>query len=139
MTTSPIHRGRSAGSAVLTAVVIAGDVALAVISLLAWQLEGGAEAATFALAGISAVAGAVLLLFAVAGFARGAAGPARLSHALAWARFAAVLLVLTVFAVRPGPDALIGFPATFGAAVAVVDALAAVLVTRAAVRRTADG
>lgn len=143
-TTPPAARRRNIVLAALTAVLILIDGALAAIGQLVESgLRGGnltgSEAATFILIGFSAVFGSVVLLLATVALARGGHGIAKAASALAWLRAAGVIVALTAIAASLGLSAIAGPFETFGAAVAVIDALFAVFVASVAERRTRHG
>ncbi|XVU26483.1 hypothetical protein ACQPZJ_05355 [Actinoplanes sp. CA-054009] len=139
MTTSPIRRGRSAGLAVLTGVVIAADLMLAAIGYLAGTLNDDAKGATMVLAGVSALVGAAVLVLVAVAFAGGSARLARLAAGLMWLRLIGVLVTLTVFAFRPGYVAMAGVLAVVGVVLALVDAVSGLVVAGSARRRTTRG
>jgi hypothetical protein len=138
-------RGRVA-LASLTGVLALVDGLFAAIGLLVWNGHrtghlSTAEAATFVLLGASAAAGAVIMLLALIALARGPRGHgvARLATGIAWLRFAGVLIALAAIATAFGTTAIVGDFQTFGAVVAVADAILALIVTGVASRRTRHG
>lgn len=144
--TPPGGRRRSIALASLTGVLILVDGALLSIGLLVASGHrrgslSGAEAATFILVGVSAAIGMAVLLLGMIAFARGSRGQgiAKLASALAWLRMAGVLIALPVIVNSLGISAIAGPFETFGAAMAVFDALIAVFVTSVAKRRTRHG
>ena len=137
------HTGRNLVMAALTAVLIGVDAALAAIAVMVWSAhrDGNlttAEAANFAVLGVSSAAGIVILSLALVALVRAGRGH-RLSRAaagLAWLRLAAVIIAVPIIALQLGAAAITElFPAS-GAVFAVTDALIAVIVTGAARRRT---
>lgn len=142
--TTPPQTGRNLLFAVLTAVLAAAEAGLAAIGWLVWTLHAsghatGAEAATFSLLGVSAVAGAALLLVTVIVFARGIPGHriAQVAAGLAGLRVAAVIVALIAIAVAFGAAAVFaGLFAAFGAGIAVADTFVAWFVSGLAARRT---
>jgi hypothetical protein len=58
---------------------------------------------------------------------------------LAWVRVAGVVVALAAIAIGLGLSAIAGLFQTFGAAVTLIDAFAAVFVTGVAARRTRQG
>ena len=130
----------------LTGILALIDGGLAAIGLLVWTAHHNghltaAEAATFTLLGASAAVGTVIMLLALVALARGPAGHgiARLAGGIAWLRLAGVIIALTAIATELGTAAIIGQFATFGAVVAVTDAVLALIVTGIALRRTRHG
>ena len=144
--TSAAGQGRTILIASFTAVLVLTDGALAALGWKVWNAHqnndfSSAEVATFALFGAAAVPGAVALLITLIAVARGSTGHrgARVASGLAWLRAAGVLVALAVIAIRFGASGIVGLLQSFGAVVAVADALIAVLVTGVAVRRTRHG
>ena len=145
MTTAPT-RGRSPLLASLTGILVVADGGLAALGWTVWSAErrgdlSGPEAATFILLGASAVLGALVMLIALIALARGVPGhgAARTASALAWLRMAGVFIALIAITIRLGVSAIAGVLETFGAIIAVADALIALIVTGVAVRRTRHG
>jgi hypothetical protein len=143
MTSSPAGRGSSLTLASLTGVLVLADACLAALGLLVWnaQRTGGLtdpEARIVVLLGASAAAGAGLLLLCLAALARGGRGHglARFASGLAWCRLATVIIAPVAVALSLGLSAVSGLPEAVGAAVAVLDALLALIVAGAAARRT---
>ncbi|MFI6070477.1 hypothetical protein ACIA5C_02670 [Actinoplanes sp. NPDC051343] len=135
---------RSTLHAVLTGMLALVDVAFAWLGWLMWTLHRDgpgqpAEAATFVLLGVSALVGAIVMLVATAAFLRGRRSTARAAAAIAWFRALTVVAVLAVLAGALGSSAILGLVPATGAAIAVADAIFAVLAAGAALRRTADG
>jgi hypothetical protein len=127
----------------LSGVLVVADAAFAAISLVifhAYRADDltGAESATFIVLGASALAGMLVLLLALIALARGRRGHgvAKLASGLAWLRLLAVIIALLVVAARLGTSAVVGLIETFGAVLAVGDAILALGVTAVAVRRT---
>ena len=138
--------GRRAALASLTGILALIDGGLAAIGLLVFNAHRdghltAAEAATFTLLGASAAVGAAIMLLAVAALARGSRGHglARLAAGIAWLRLAGVIIALVAIATAFGTAAIVGTFETFGALVAVADAVLALIVTGIAVRRTRHG
>jgi hypothetical protein len=136
-------RGRNLVLASLTGVAVLADGGLAALGLLIWNAYRtdhltAAEAATFVVLGVSAVAGAVVLLLTSIALARGRRGhgTAKLAYGLAWLRLFAVIIALLVVAARLGASAVVGLSETFGAILAAGDAALALGGTAVAVRRT---
>jgi hypothetical protein len=134
---------RNVAMASLTGILVLLDAALTAIGLLVWNAHRhghltGPEAATFIVVGGSAVVGAVVLLLALTALTRGARShpTARVASALSWLRAAAVIIALTGVVIGLGVAAIAGALQTFGAAVAVADAVFGLIVTDAAMRRT---
>jgi hypothetical protein len=137
---------RRVALASLTGVLVLAEGGFAAIGLLVWNGHrtghlSTAEAATFTLLGASAAAGAVIMVLALIGLARGFRGHgiARLAATLAWLRLAGVIIALVAIATAFGTSAIVGTFPTFGAVVAVADAILALIVTGVAVRRTRRG
>jgi Kef-type K+ transport system membrane component KefB len=135
---------RSTLHAVLTGMLALVDVAFAWLGWLMWTLHRDgpgqpSEAATFVLLGVSALVGAIVMLVATAAFLRGRRSAARAAAAIAWFRALTVVAVLAVLAGALGSSAILGLVPATGAAIAVADAIFAVLAAGAALRRTADG
>jgi hypothetical protein len=129
--------------AILTGILAMADGGLTAIALLVANAhrQGNlttSEAATFILVGTSAAAGVVVLVLALVALSRGRAGRpvAQLASVLAWLRLPCVILALPVIALSFGFSALSGVLQTTGAAVAVADALPALVVTSVALRHT---
>jgi uncharacterized membrane protein (DUF485 family) len=146
MTTPPAERRGSPVLASLTGILVLAEAGLAALGVTIWNAQRhghltGAEAATFVLLGASAAVGAVVYLLGLIALARGAQGRelARLASSLAWLRTAGVLIALIAFVLLIGTSAIAGILETFGAVLAVLDALVAVYVTGVAVRRTSGG
>jgi cytochrome bd-type quinol oxidase subunit 2 len=146
MTTAQTEGRRNLVLASLTGILVLADGGLAALGAMVWNAQRrgdltGTQAATFILLGVSAALGAVVLLLVLIALARGGRGrrAARLASGLAWLRMATVLIALTTIAIRLGISATAGFFETFGAAVAVADAVIALIVTGVAVRRTRRG
>lgn len=146
MTNPPAACGGSPVLASLTGILVLADAGLAALGATVWNAQRhgnltGGEAATFMLLGASAALGAVVYLFTLIALARGAQGRglARFVSRLAWLRTAAVIITLIAFVILIGISAIAGALETFGAVLAVLDALAAVYVTGVAVRRTSRG
>ncbi|GAB1644271.1 hypothetical protein [Krasilnikovia sp. MM14-A1259] len=142
MTTTPAG-GRRIAAAALTGLLILVDGALTAIGLLvrSGQQRGNlsrTEAATFVLVGASAGVGMVILLLAMVALARGTRGHslAKAASASAWLRTAGVIIALIAIAISRGIAAIAGLFESFGAAVALFDALIAVFATNVAERRT---
>lgn len=78
------------------------------------------------------------MLLATVALARGGRGhaAATIASRLAWLRLVGVLFALAAVTLLLGGDAVVGGFEAFGAVMAVVDTLAALIVTSAAVRRT---
>lgn len=132
--------------ATLTAVLILADGALAAIGVMVFTAHRDGhltaqEAATFTVLGVSAALGTVVMLLAAIAFARGTRGRAvaRSASGLAWLRLAGVLIAVMVIAIQLGSTAITGYFQAFGAVMAVAEASLALIVTRAAVRRTRHG
>ncbi|NMO54498.1 hypothetical protein HH310_25345 [Actinoplanes sp. TBRC 11911] len=128
--------------ALLTGILALTDGALAGIGLVVANARRQGhlttvEAATFLLVGASAALGVLILVLALLALARGTAGHtlARLASALAWLRLPCVIIALPVLALTLGFAALSGVLQTAGAAVAVADALPAVVVAGILTRR----
>jgi hypothetical protein len=146
MTTAGTGRRGNLVLASLTGILVVADGVLAAIGWMVWSAQrrgnlSGPEAATFILVGASAAVGAVALLLALIAVTRGSRGhrAARFASALAWLRLAGVIIALIAMAIRLGISAIAGPFETFGAVVAVADALFALIVTGVAVRRTGHG
>jgi hypothetical protein len=132
---------RSFALAALTGVLVLADAGFAALSLLVWSLhrQGNVEtveAATFALAGISAVLGAIVLLLALTALARGRPATARVAVSIAWLRALAVVVAVCVIAVALGVSAVAGMLQTTGVFIALFDASLGVFVAGTALRRT---
>lgn len=143
MTPPPANRPSRVLLAFLTGLLALADGALAALGLMIWNAHRHghlttSEAATFALLGASAAVGALLSLLALTAFARGARGhgTARFASGLAWLRSLCVIIALAAIATAFGTSAIIGQFETFGAAVALVDTVFALIVTGVATRRT---
>jgi hypothetical protein len=129
--------------AILTGILAMADGGLTAIALLVANArrEGNlsaAEAATFLLVGVSAAAGVIVLILALIALSRGRDGRAvaQLASVIAWLRLPCVIVALPVLALSFGFSALSGVLQTTGAAVAVADALPALVVTSVALRHT---
>jgi hypothetical protein len=139
-------KGRSLALASLTGVLILADGAFAAIALIVRNVyrDGNltrTESATFILLGASALIGIVILFLALIAFARGGRGlgTAKLASALAWLRLAAVIIAIAVIAIRLGNAAVVGLFETFGALLAVGDAIVALVVASVAMGRARHG
>jgi hypothetical protein len=146
MSSVPAGRPGNLVLASLTGILVLAEGGLAALGLLVRNAQQrgnltSTEAATFVLLGTSAAVGAVVLFLALVALARGPKGHslARVASGLAWLRLAGVIAALMVIAIQLGVAAVAGMLETFGAAVAVLDALIAVIVTGVAVRRTRHG
>jgi hypothetical protein len=128
--------------AMLTGILALTDGALAGIGLVVWNARRQGhlttvEASTFLLVGASATVGVVILVLALIALSRGAGGyaMAQLASVLAWLRLPCVIIALPVLALSFGFSAVSGVLQTAGAAVAVADALPALVVTGVLLRR----
>jgi hypothetical protein len=146
MTTARNERQGNGVLASMTGLLVLADAGLTAIGLLVWNAQRGghltgAEAATFILLGASAAVGVVVLALATVALARRTRGYelARVASGLAWLRVAGVVVALAAIAIGLGLSAIAGLFQTFGAAVTLIDAFAAVFVTGVAVRRTRQG
>jgi hypothetical protein len=129
--------------ALLTGILALTDGALAGIGLVVanGRRQGHlttVEAATFLLVGVSAALGVLILVLALLALSRGAAGQAlaQLASVMAWLRLPCVIIALPALALTLGFSALSGVLQTAGAAVAVADALPALVVAGVLLRRT---
>jgi hypothetical protein len=145
MTSAPTG-ARSLLLAGLTGMLVLAEVALAALGWMVWAAERrgdltGPEAATFILLGVSAVLGAVVLLTALVALARGASGrgAARMASALGWLRMAGVVIALVVVTIWLGVSAIAGVLQSFGAVIALADAVIALIVAGVAQRRIRRG
>jgi hypothetical protein len=146
MAANPTGPGGRVALASLTGILALVDGGFAAIGLLVFNAHrtghlSTAEAATFTLLGAGAAVGAIIMLLALIAFARGTRGHgiARITAGMAWLRLAAVIIALVAIAAAFGTTAIVGAFQTFGAAVAVADAILALIVTGIAVRRTRHG
>lgn len=146
MTSRPAERRGSPVLAALTGILVLADAGLAALGATVWNAQRhdhltSAQAATFILLGASAALGAVVYLFTLIALARGAQGHglARFASRLARLRAAGVIIALIAFVILIGISVIAGALETFGAVLAVLDALAAAYVTGVAVRRTSRG
>ena len=144
MAATPVRRPSALLLAALTLLLAVIDGILAMIGMMVWTTYrrgnlSAAEAATFSLAGASALIGAAIVVLAAIALARHNQGLARLSSGLAWLRVAAVLIAILVLVLRLGSDAVAGTLATFGAILAIGDTLLAVFISGVAKRRTLQG
>jgi hypothetical protein len=142
---SAIGNGRrsNVALAVLTGILVLADAGLAALGALVWRAHQrgdltGSEAATFALLGVSAAVGAAVLLVAAGALVRGVRGHrlAGFTSVVSWLRVVAVVIALMVITIRLGTSAVAGLLETFGAVIAVGEALMVVFVSTVAVRRT---
>ncbi|MFI7602478.1 hypothetical protein [Actinoplanes sp. NPDC049681] len=145
--TTPSARPRSSiGLAALTGLLFLVEGALAAIGLLVTSgyRRGnltGSDAATLLLVGACAAVGMVVWLLVLVALARGSRGHtiAKAASVLGWLRFAGVIVTLVVIAVALGISAVAGLTETFGAVVAVLDALIGMFLASVSERRTRHG
>ena|ERR1700754_505437 len=128
--------------ALLTGILALTDGALAGIGLVVANARRQGhlttvEASTFLLVGASAATGVVILVLALLALSRGAGGHAlaQLASVLAWLRLPCVIIALPTLALSFGFPAVSGVLQTAGAAVAVADALPALVITGVLLRR----
>ncbi|BCY08834.1 hypothetical protein [Actinoplanes sp. L3-i22] len=141
MTASRTENGRNTLLAVMIAAAALADALLAWLGATAWisYRDGGftaAQAAPFAVMGVSAVVGVVLTLLAMIALMRGHHGLARVAGVLTWLRLGAVTVALAVVTLGLG---VAGMFSVFGVVLAVGDALGGFVITAAAARRTRGG
>jgi hypothetical protein len=128
-------RGRTAAVLTLVTVAIVCDLALAALGVAVWTSRRGDDAvATLELLGASAVAGVIVLLVVLVPLIRQRPGPARAAWRLAWLRLAALLGAVLGILIAAGTSALTSPVSAFAVAVAVLDAVAAILIAGAARR-----
>ncbi|MBG0560773.1 hypothetical protein [Actinoplanes aureus] len=146
MTAARAERGGNTLLAVTVAVVAIADGVLVWLGWTAWQAyrDGGftiAQAAPFAVMGVSAVAGVALAMLAVITLMRGrrSHGLAGTAVTLARLRLGAVIVALAVVVFVSGLGAMAAVLPIFGIVLAVGDAFGGIVVTGAATRRTQDG
>jgi len=140
---------RRALRAALIGVLVMLDLALVAIVSLVWtaQRQGqvsGQETGTLTLLGISAAIGVVILLILLAA-TLSAGNPsasrplATVGLTLAWLRLAGIITAPAVIAAALGMSAVIGLAESFVVALALLDALAALVVAAATRRRPPIG
>ena len=134
-TTSPGSR-HVVARAWLTGVLLCCDAAIVAIITLVWIAQAHGQTtghlAVFDMFGVTAAAGVVVEGFALSATVavargRGARHPAAAAWSLAWLRLAGVLVATAAIAVVVGTEAVVGLAETFVVALAVLDALVAVI------------